>query len=47
MEAILALEPEHISMYALTLEEGTPLWQRQDELNLVSNDDQRTNICGR
>ena len=22
------------------MEEGTPLWQRQDELNLVSNDDQ-------
>ena len=40
VEAILALEPEHISMYALTLEEGTPLWQRKDELNLVSSDDQ-------
>ena len=40
VEAILALEPEHISMYALTLEEGTPLWQRQEELNLVSSDDQ-------
>lgn len=40
VEAVLALEPEHISMYALTLEEGTPLWQRQEELELVSSDDQ-------
>ena len=29
---ILALEPEHISCYALKLEPGTPLFARRDEL---------------
>lgn len=28
LEAALALEPDHLSLYALTLEEGTPLEQR-------------------
>lgn len=28
LDALLALEPEHLSLYALTLEEGTPLAER-------------------
>lgn len=35
---MLALEPEHLSLYGLTLEEGTPLWQRRDQLTLADGD---------
>lgn len=38
VEAVLALEPEHLSLYGLTLEEGTPLWQRRDQLTLADGD---------
>lgn len=40
VEAVLALEPEHMSLYALTLEEGTPLWQRRNTLSLANSDQQ-------
>jgi oxygen-independent coproporphyrinogen-3 oxidase len=40
VEAALALEPEHLSLYALTLEEGTPLWKRRDALDLADDDEQ-------
>lgn len=40
VEAVLALEPEHLSLYGLTLEEGTPLWQRRDQLTLADGDQQ-------
>lgn len=34
LEAALSIAPEHLSLYALTVEEGTPLWE-QIELGLV------------
>ena len=34
----VALGPEHISCYGLKLEEGTPLWQQRDSLNLPDED---------
>lgn len=40
VEAVLALEPEHLSLYGLTLEEDTPLWQRRDQLTLADGDQQ-------
>lgn len=40
VEAVLALEPEHLSLYGLNLEEGTPLWQRRDQLTLADGDQQ-------
>lgn len=40
VEAVLALEPEHLSLYGLMLEEGTPLWERRGELLLTSDDAQ-------
>lgn len=35
-----ALSPTHISCYSLKLEEGTPLWKRQDEYTFPSDDDE-------
>ena len=35
-----ALEPEHISCYGLQVEEGTPLWDRRDQLDLPDGDAQ-------
>ena len=40
VEAVLALEPEHLSLYGLTLEERTPLWQRREQLTLADGDQQ-------
>lgn len=40
VEAALALEPEHLSLYALTLEEGTPLWRKRETLDLADDDEQ-------
>lgn len=40
VEAVLALQPEHLSLYGLTMEKGTPLWERREALSLVSSDDQ-------
>jgi oxygen-independent coproporphyrinogen III oxidase len=41
LERVVALEPEHLSVYALTVEEGTPLAAlvRQGGLSLPSEDD--------
>ena len=36
----VSLCPQHISCYALKLEEGTPLWRRRSELNLPDDDQQ-------
>ena len=36
----LSLRPQHISCYALKLEEGTPLWQRRESLCLPDDDEQ-------
>lgn len=38
LEKIVALEPEHISLYNLILEEGTPLCERADQLSLPDED---------
>ena len=35
---IIALQPEHISCYGLTLEEGTPMHQRQHQMKLADDD---------
>jgi oxygen-independent coproporphyrinogen-3 oxidase len=34
INTLAALSPEHISSYSLTLEEGTPFWNRRDKLIL-------------
>lgn len=34
----LSLKPQHISAYALKLEEGTPLYAKRQDLNLVNED---------
>ena len=40
LERAAALEPEHLSCYGLKVEEGTPLWERQGELDLPDVDAQ-------
>ena len=37
---VLALKPEHISCYGLTLEEGTPMCRQQSTFNLADDDTQ-------
>lgn len=39
VEAAIALGPEHLSLYALTLEEGTPLWNRRDTVPMADDDE--------
>ena len=38
LEEALSLAPEHISAYSLILEEGTPFFERQDQLPLPDED---------
>lgn len=38
LDEILSLSPEHISLYGLILEEGTPFWSVKDELPIPSED---------
>jgi oxygen-independent coproporphyrinogen-3 oxidase len=38
LDEILSLSPEHISLYGLILEEGTPFWSIKDELPIPSED---------
>jgi oxygen-independent coproporphyrinogen-3 oxidase len=40
VENVMQLQPEHISCYGLKLEEGTPLYARQNECNLPDDDQQ-------
>lgn len=40
LENVLRLNPEHISCYGLKVEEGTPLYEYRDMVNLPSDDDQ-------
>ncbi|MBQ2875846.1 MAG: radical SAM family heme chaperone HemW [Clostridia bacterium] len=40
LRAVISLAPEHISVYGLILEEGTPLFAKQKELALPSEDDE-------
>lgn len=35
---VLELQPEHMSCYGLKVEEGTPLWEYKDAMNLPSDD---------
>jgi len=39
LERAIALEPEHLSLYPLSLEEGTPLWKRVEMGELRTPDD--------
>ena len=38
MCAVIALGPEHVSAYGLTLEPGTPLWESCGDADLPSED---------
>lgn len=38
LEQAVSLEPEHISLYNLILEEGTPFWEAKDRLELPDED---------
>ncbi len=40
VEALLALEPEHLSCYGLKLEEGTPLFERRESEDMADDDTQ-------
>lgn len=40
VEAVLQLAPEHLSCYGLKLEQGTPLYQRQDQEQMADDDTQ-------
>ncbi len=39
LERAIALEPEHLSLYPLSLEEGTPLWEQVEKGTLQAPDD--------
>lgn len=41
LKKVIAMQPEHISAYSLILEEGTPFYEMQDELNLPDEDAER------
>lgn len=41
LECVTALKPEHISAYSLILEEGTPLYERQDSYSFPSEEEDR------
>lgn len=41
VEAALALEPEHLSCYGLTVEEGTPLARRVEQGEVLPDDDEQ------
>lgn len=40
VEALLALQPDHLSCYGLKLEKGTPLFMQRSELTLADDDEQ-------
>ncbi len=40
LERVMALSPDHVSCYALKLEEGTPLYQYKDFLDIADEDTQ-------
>ena len=41
LNKVISLHPEHISSYSLIIEEETYFYEKQDELKLVSEDDER------
>ena len=40
LEKVAALGPQHLSCYGLKVEEGTPLWDRQEAMSLPDDDEQ-------
>ncbi len=40
LDKIIALKPEHISVYGLQLEEGTPLWIKQQNFSFPNEDEE-------
>ena len=42
LERVLELKPEHISSYSLILEEGTPLYERREQLSFPDEDQERS-----
>ncbi len=40
LDFAVSLKPEHISVYGLQLEEGTPLWKKRSELDLPTEDEE-------
>ncbi len=38
LDMVLSLDPEHISLYGLILEDGTPFWKMKDELRIPTED---------
>ncbi len=45
LDKVIGLEPEHISLYALKLEEGTPLFHLKDQLTFPDDDTQYEMYC--
>lgn len=45
LNKVIELEPEHVSLYALKLEEGTPMFKMQDKLNFPDDDEQFEMYC--
>ncbi len=45
LDRIVELEPEHVSIYALKLEEGTPMYKMQENLVFPDDDDQFEMYC--
>lgn len=45
LDKVIELEPEHISLYALKLEEGTPMYKMQKDLNFPDDDTQFEMYC--
>lgn len=41
LERVVALRPEHISAYSLILEEGTPLYEKQDDYSFPDEEEDR------
>lgn len=45
LNKVIELEPEHVSLYALQLEEGTPMYKMQNELTFPDDDEQFEMYC--
>ncbi len=45
IQKVIELEPEHVSLYALKLEEGTPMYKLQNELSFPDDDLQFEMYC--
>jgi len=45
LNKVIELEPEHVSLYALSLEEGTPMFKMKDKLKFPSDEEQFEMYC--